>query len=70
MSHALDPNEAFAGRFFDVYIFESFSIQYMVPTPSSTRVADSINVAFVIDMNYHVGVTNFGDYRANLFIPW
>jgi hypothetical protein len=33
-------------------------------------VADSINVAFVIDMNYHVGVTNFGDYRANLFIPW
>ncbi|KAH9005781.1 hypothetical protein EDB86DRAFT_1135951 [Lactarius hatsudake] len=31
---------------------------------------DSANVAFIIQTNYHVNVTNFGDYQALPFVPW
>ena len=69
-THARDLNETFAGRFFDVYFFESFAIQCMIVTLSFTRLVDSANVAFISYANYHVGVTNFGDYRSNQFLPW
>ncbi len=70
MSHARDLDGAFAGRFFDVYIFESFAIQHMMVTSPSTRLVDSANVVFVIHTNYHIGITNFGDYRSLQFLPW
>jgi len=35
MFRARDLNEAFVGRFFDVYIFESFAIQYVIVTSTS-----------------------------------
>jgi hypothetical protein len=47
-------NEAFAGRFFDVYIFESFAIQYTVVTSSSTRLVDSVNLVFVNHATYYI----------------
>lgn len=31
---------------------------------------DSANMTFVIYTNYHLSVTNFGDYRSDLFTPW
>ncbi|KAH9075591.1 hypothetical protein EDB83DRAFT_2312048 [Lactarius deliciosus] len=31
---------------------------------------DSANVAFIIQTNYHVNVTNFGDYQSLPFVPW
>jgi len=31
---------------------------------------ESANVAFVMHANYHICVTNFGDYQANQFLPW
>lgn len=72
--HMLSPcsrlNETSAGRFVDVYIFECFAIKNMLLTSSSTRLVDSINMAFIIYTTYHIGVTNFGDYRSELFIPW
>ena len=37
---------------------------------SSTRLMDSINMAFIIYTTYHIGITNFGDYRSILFVPW
>jgi hypothetical protein len=27
-------------------------------------------MAFIIYTSYHVGVTNFGDYRSIEFVPW
>ncbi len=65
MSHARDLNGAFAGRFFNVYILESFAIEYMILTSSSTRLVDTANLVFVIYKPYHVVVTNFGDYQSN-----
>ncbi|KAH9027098.1 hypothetical protein EDB85DRAFT_144207 [Lactarius pseudohatsudake] len=31
---------------------------------------DTANVIFNTHMTYHIGVTNFGDYRSNTFKPW
>ncbi|KAH9036629.1 hypothetical protein EDB85DRAFT_2273658 [Lactarius pseudohatsudake] len=31
---------------------------------------DSANVAFIIQTNYHLNVTNFGDYQSLPFVPW
>lgn len=31
---------------------------------------DSINMTFIIYTTYHIGVTNFGDYRTIIFVPW
>ncbi|KAI9453084.1 hypothetical protein BJY52DRAFT_865717 [Lactarius psammicola] len=31
---------------------------------------DSANVVFVVYTTYHIGVTNFGDYQSNAFVPW
>jgi len=31
---------------------------------------ETANVAFVIHATYFIGVTNFGDYLANQFVPW
>ena len=35
-----------------------------------TRLVDSANVAFVVHATYFIGVTNFGGYRADQFVPW
>ncbi len=67
MSHAPDLNEAFAGRFFDVYIFECFAIECVRVTSSSTRLVDTANLVFVIHEPYRVVITNFGDYESNAF---
>ena len=37
---------------------------------SSSRLIDSINMAFIIHTTYHIGVTNFGDYLSIIFVPW
>ncbi|KAN0132713.1 hypothetical protein V8E53_009384 [Lactarius tabidus] len=37
---------------------------------SSTRIIDSVNMAFIIHTTYHIGVTNFGDHRSIVFVPW
>ncbi|KAH9005783.1 hypothetical protein EDB86DRAFT_1136207 [Lactarius hatsudake] len=31
---------------------------------------DSINVVFIIQINYHASITNFGDYQSFLLVPW
>ena len=69
-SHALDLIETFAGRLFDVYVFESFAIQYVIVTSSSTRLVDSANVVFISYATYNICVTNFGDYPSIVFLPW
>ena len=27
-------------------------------------------MSFIIFTTYHIGVTNFGDFRSVLFVPW
>ncbi|KAH9064953.1 hypothetical protein EDB87DRAFT_1755990 [Lactarius vividus] len=70
MSLAQDLDKAFAGRFFDVYIFEYFAIQHIMVISPFTRLVDSANVVFVIHTSYHMGVTNFGDYRSLPLVSW
>ncbi|KAI9453088.1 hypothetical protein BJY52DRAFT_1214313 [Lactarius psammicola] len=67
MSRARDLNEAFEGRFNDVYIFKSSAIEYVIVTSPSIRLVDTVNLAFVIHEPYHVVITNFGDYQSNAF---
>ncbi|KAH9036627.1 hypothetical protein EDB85DRAFT_740227 [Lactarius pseudohatsudake] len=31
---------------------------------------DSVNVVFIIQINYHASITNFGDYQSFLLVPW
>ena len=53
---------------FLMYTF-SFSKASLL-TPCSIRVVDTVNVAFIMHANYVLGVTDFGDYRTNLYRPW
>ncbi|KAH8993025.1 hypothetical protein EDB92DRAFT_1856377 [Lactarius akahatsu] len=37
---------------------------------SAPTLVDTANLIFNTHMTYHIGVTNFGDYRSNTFKPW
>ena len=69
MSHGRDLNEILQVTFL-MYTFSKLCYLIHVVTSSSTRLVESTNVGFVIYTTYHVGVTNFGDYRSLRFLPW
>ncbi|KAH9170994.1 hypothetical protein EDB89DRAFT_2183783 [Lactarius sanguifluus] len=41
-----------------------------IGTVLSSMLVDSANVVFVIHTNYHIGITNFGDYKSLPLVSW